>query len=186
MLFKTRHIAVLASISILANALPFDVPRQVVQRQKNYSVINVDGGSSPSTKTAEVVNPVPAVTQKVTTTAILSVAPKPTPTSSCSESTTSAPSSTITSTSAATSSTSIAIETPKPVFVTITVSKDGGPTEYYDNGLWHTSYRVKAFEAAVATMVPSASIATTFSSTAAPILETSAPAYNQTSFQQYE
>lgn len=200
MLFNTQHFAVLASISIFANALPFDTPRHIVPRQKNYSVINVDGGSSSdaaqattivkSTKTVEVINPGPTVTQEITTT-VLSVAPAPTPKSSTSDRKTSAPSSTITSSptvitssSAVTSSSSNSkpVETPKPIFVTITVPKDDGPTEYYDNGLWHTSYRVKTFKAAVATSASSASMSSTI---VAPILETSAPSYNVTTFQQY-
>lgn len=187
MLFNTRHMAILASISFLASALPFDTPRQVVPRQKHYSVINVDGGSSDSaqattvvksTKTVEVVNPGPTVTQDITTT-VLSVVPAPTSSTSCSDSTTSAPS--ITWTSVSSSSTSRPIETPKPIFVTVTVPNDDGPTEYYDNGLWHTSYRVKTFEAAVATLLPSASSSIGPSSTVAPVLETSTSSYNQTS-----
>jgi len=194
MLFNSQHFAVLASMSIFANALPFDTPRQIVPRQKKYSVINVDGGSwsdaaqattvVKSTKTVEVINPGPTVTQETTTT-VLSVAPGPTPESSTWDRTSSAPSSTITSSSAVTSSSSKPVETAKPIFVTITVSKDDGPTEYYDNGLWHTSYRVKTFEAAVATLASSTSMSIIWSSTVAPILETSAPSYNVTSFQQF-
>jgi hypothetical protein len=180
--------AIIASISILANALPFDTPRQIVPRQKNYSVINVDGGSSDgaeattvvkSTKTVAVVNPGPTVTQDVTTT-VLSVAPAPMLSTSCSESTTSAAAS-ITSKAVISSSSSKPIETPKPIFVTVTVPKDDGPTEYYDNGLWHTYYRIKTFEAAVATDVPSASGSVISSSIVAPALMTSMPSYNQTS-----
>jgi hypothetical protein len=190
MLLNTRHIAIIASISFLASALPFNTPRQIVPRQKNYSVINVDGGSSNGaqpttvvklTKTVEVANPGPTVTQAVTT--VLSVALTPTPSCSTSESTTSVPSSTITS--AAVVSSSVPIETPKPIFITVTASNDDGPTEYYDNGLWHTSYRVKTFEAAVATVVPSASVSSISSSAVAPMLETSAPSFDETSFQQY-
>ncbi|KAH3938832.1 hypothetical protein HBI56_178040 [Parastagonospora nodorum] len=196
MLFNIQHFAVFASISIFANALPFDTPRQIAPRQKNYSVINVDGGSSSdaaqattvvkSTKTVEVINPGPTVTQETTTT-VLSVAPAPTRKSSTTDCTTSAPSSTSTSStktssSVVTSSSSKPVETPKPIFVTITVSKDDGPTEYYDNGLWHTLYRIKTFEAAVATLASSASMSSTI---VAPILETPAPSYNVTSFQQY-
>jgi hypothetical protein len=185
MLFNTRHMAILASISILANALPFDIPRQLVQRQKNYSVINVDGGESAQattvvepTKTVEVVNPGPTITQEVTTT-VVNAAPAPTTASSSSESTRSTPSITSTPTISATpSSTSKPIETPKPIFVTITIPKDDGPTEYYDDGLWHTHYRVKTFEAAVATKESSASIPTQSSSVEVPVLETSTPSYN--------
>lgn len=157
MLFNTRTLAILAGISILSNALPFDTPRQLAPRQKKYSVINVDGGSTQAaqattvieaTKTVEVVNPGPTVTEKVTT--VVTPPTRPTPTTS--------------STSSSTSilvSTSIIVETPKPtsIFVTVTVPQDGGPTQYYDDGMWHTYYRIKSFEAAVATFVPSASSA---------------------------
>jgi hypothetical protein len=165
MLFNTRHMAILASISLLANALPFDTPRQLVQREKKYSVINVDGGATEPaqatvpepTKTVEVVNPGPTVTQEVTTT--VDAAPVPTTTSSSSKSSSSTPVITSTPTVSATSSSSSKqIETPKPIFVTVTVSKDDGPTEYYDDGLWHTRYPVKTFESAVASITPSASI----------------------------
>jgi hypothetical protein len=192
MLFNTRHLAILASISIFAHALPFDTPRQLVQRQKNYSVINVDGGATEPaqattviepTKTVEVVSPGPTITQEVTTT-VVDAAPVPTTASSSSRSTSSTPSITATPTptmSATSSSTSKSIETPKPIFITVTVSKDDGSTEYYDDGLWHTHYRVKTAEAAVATMDSPASIPTSLSSVEVPALETSTPSYNQTS-----
>jgi hypothetical protein len=163
MLFNARHMAILASISILANALPFDPPRQLVQRQKKYSVINVDGGATQPaqatvvepTKTIEVVNPGPTVTQEVTTT-VENAAPAPTTASSSSQSSSSTP--VITSTPSTSSSSSKPLETPKPIFVTVTIPKDDGPTEYYDDGLWHTRYPVKTFEAAVAVMTPPASV----------------------------
>lgn len=155
MLFNTHMLAILAGLSILSNALPFDTPRQLAPRQKKYSVINVDGGATQAaqattvveaTKTVEVVNPGPTVTEKVTTI----VTP----------STTAAP--TTSSTSSSTSkliSTSIIVETPKPtsVFVTVIVPQDGGPTQYYDDGMWHTYYRIKSFEPA--TSVPATSSA---------------------------
>ncbi|KAH8732324.1 hypothetical protein GQ44DRAFT_697456 [Phaeosphaeriaceae sp. PMI808] len=162
MLFNTQTVAILASISALVNALPLETnPRYIVPRQKNYSVINVDGGPSQGvpattvikpTKTIEVVNPGPIVTQEVTTT-VAQIAPAPTPTSSSSKSTKSAPSSTTTTSSSNLTPT----QTPKSIFVTVTLPKDDGPAEYYDNGLWHTNYRIKTFDAPVATVVPSAS-----------------------------
>jgi hypothetical protein len=110
MLFTYNHIAIIAGISIFANALPLDTkPRDLVPRQKNYSVINVDGGSSEAaqattvikpTETVQVVNPGPTITQEVTT--VVSAVPAPTPTSSSSKST-SCVSSSITSTSLSTS-----------------------------------------------------------------------------------
>jgi hypothetical protein len=187
MLFTYNHIAIIASISILANALPLDT-KPLAPRQKNYSVINVDGGSSEAaqattvnkpTTTVQVVNPGPTVTQEVTTT-VVSAVPAPTPTSSSSKSTSSA-SISITSTSIpvststpAPSSTSKPIETPKPIFITVTVAKDDASTEYYDDGLWHTNYRIKSFEAAAATAALSASSSTIASSTARSVLATAA------------
>jgi spore germination protein YaaH len=154
-LFNIRTLVILAGLSMLSNALPFDTPRQIAPRQKKYSVINVDGGSTQAaqattvveaTKTVEVVNPGPTITEKVTT--IVTPSRNAAPTTS--------------STSSSTSvlvSTSIIVETPKPtsVVVTVTVPQDDGPTHYYDDGLWHTYYRIKSFEPAVATFVPSPS-----------------------------
>jgi hypothetical protein len=174
MLFNTKYIAIAASLSILSNALPFDTPRQLAPRQKNYSVINVDGGSSEaaqattvirSTTTVEVVNPGPTITQAVTTTVVTS--------ESKSSATPSVTSTSAISTSSSTKS--IPVETPKPIFVTVTVPQDDGPTEYYDNGLWHTYYRIKTFSPAVATFTSSP-----LSSIAVPALETSTPSSYKT------
>jgi hypothetical protein len=202
MLFATRTLAILASISIFANALPLDTKaRDFIPRQKSYAIVNVDGGSTQvaqattviqTTKTVEIVNSGPTVT-------VVEPAPKPTPTSSSASSTSassssSSPSSTPTSasksssstskptpsvTSSASSSISTPVETPKPIFVTVTVTNDDGPTEYYDNGLWHTMYRIKTFEkAALATAVVSS---TTTSCTTLPVLATLVHSWNQTS-----
>jgi hypothetical protein len=211
MLFATRTLAILASISIFANALPLDTKaRDFIPRQKSYAIVNVDGGSTQvaqattvirTTKTVEIVNSGPTVT-------VVEPAPKPTPTSSSASSTSassssSSPSSTPTPasppsssksasrsssstskptpsvTSSASSSISTPVETPKPIFVTVTVSNDDGPTEYYDNGLWHTMYRIKTFEkAALATAVVSS---TTTSCTTLPVLTTLVHSWNQTS-----
>ncbi|KAF1921112.1 hypothetical protein BDU57DRAFT_509731 [Ampelomyces quisqualis] len=172
MLFGIQHMAVVASLALLSNALPFDTPRQLAPRQKNYSVINVDGGSTEKgdativikpTKTVEVVNPGPTITQEVTTTIVTIQS-----TSSTRPSATSTPA----------SSKSIPVETPKPkpILVTVTVPKDDGKTEYYDDGLWHTYYRVKSFETTVAT--PGSSASSTVSGAA---FVTSAPLSNPTS-----
>ncbi|KAH7400930.1 hypothetical protein DE146DRAFT_654407 [Phaeosphaeria sp. MPI-PUGE-AT-0046c] len=147
MLFNTRVFAIIAGISILSDALPFDTPRQLAPRQKKYSVINVDGGSTQAaqattvveaTKTVQVVNPGPTVTEQVTTIV--------TPSKSVAPTTSSTP-----------CSTSRVVETPKPtpIFITVTASEDDGPTRYYDDGMWHTHYRIKSFEPVVATFVPS-------------------------------
>ena len=150
-----KHIVALASIAAtLINALPLDTnqPRDVVPRAKSYSVINVDGGatskaSAEATKTVQVTNPAATVTAEVTATV---VEPAPAPTSPSTTSSTSS-SSKRTSTSTRPSATA----TPKPVFVTVTVTTDDGPTEYYDNGMWHTSYRIKTIEAIATPSQPS-------------------------------
>ncbi|KAF2133220.1 hypothetical protein P153DRAFT_363433 [Dothidotthia symphoricarpi CBS 119687] len=171
MLFNSRYFALATIISTLANGLPLDAPRprDIIPRAKSYTVINVDGGSSTEappqttsvaeqeTKTVEVTNPGPTVTQKVTATV---VEPVPAPVSTGSSSTTS-----ISSRSAST-----AIETPKPSVITIVVTKGDGPTDYYDNGMWHTNYRIKTLEAAVTTFATS-----TLTSTSLPVLETLNP-----------
>ena len=152
-----KHIVALASIAAtLISALPLDTnqPRDVVPRAKSYSVINVDGGatskaSAEATKTVQVTNPAATVTAEVTATV---VEPAPAPTSpSTTSSTSSSSSSKRTSTSTRPSTTA----TPKPVFVTVTVTTDDGPTEYYDNGMWHTSYRIKTIEAIATPSQPS-------------------------------
>jgi hypothetical protein len=132
-----------------------------------------------TTKTVEVVSPGATVTQEVTTTVEPAPAPAPTQSTSCTSSTlkTPSPSSpaaessvpasssepispTPTPTSEPMSPPVISVpavtsqvpakETPKPIFVTVTVSTDDGPTSFYDDGMWHTYYRIKTFEAAAA------------------------------------
>lgn len=170
MLFNTRTLAILAGISILSNALPFDTPRQLAPRQKKYSVINVDGGSTQAaqattvveaTKTVEVVNPGPTVTEKVTT--VVTPPTRPVPTTSS-----------MSSSASLLVSTSTIVETPKPtsIFITVTVPQDDGPTQYYDDGMWHTYYRIKSFEPAVATL---ATFAPSASSADAPVGATVTP-----------
>lgn len=186
MLFNTRIWAVMAIVSTIASGLPLD-HRDFVPRQKSYEVINVDGGSSTkasspettivkATQTVEVVNPGPTITQEVTATIIQ---PAPASTSSSSKCTSSASRSSTSSTPSVTSSPSSTVstptETPKPVFVTVTVPVSDGPTEYYDDGMWHTKYPVKTFAAAVATSLYTAS-----SSTELPVLETPLVSYNET------
>jgi hypothetical protein len=154
-----KHIVALASIAAtLISALPLDTnqPRDVVPRAKSYSVINVDGGatskaSAEATKTVQVTNPAATVTAEVTAT-VVEPAPAPTsPSTTSSTSSSSSPKRTSTSTRPSTTATA----TPKPVFVTVTVTTDDGPTEYYDNGMWHTSYRIKTIEAIATPSQPS-------------------------------
>lgn len=156
MVFNIRIVALASIAATLINALPLDTnqPRDIVPRAKSYSVINVDGGatskaSAEATKTVQVTGPAATVTAEVTATV---VEPAPVPTSpSTTSSTSSSSSSKRTSTSTKPSTTTTA----KPVFVTVTVTTDDGPTEYYDNGMWHTSYRVKTFEAIATPSQPS-------------------------------
>jgi hypothetical protein len=163
MIFNTQLIVLATIASSLVGALPLN---DLVPRAKSYSVVNVGGGASTeapvdattvvdrTTKTVEVTHPGPTVTAKVTTTVVESV-PVPAKSSSTSSSTCSpTPTSSSTSTKAtstkATTTSPSTTATPTPVFVTVTVTDDAGPTEYYDNGMWHTSYRIKTLEAVAA------------------------------------
>ncbi|KAF2633718.1 hypothetical protein BU25DRAFT_405588 [Macroventuria anomochaeta] len=169
MIFNTRYIALAAIATTLVNALPLDPnqPRDILPRAKSYSVINVDGGASTeapadattvvdqTTKTVEVTKPGPTVTAEVTATVVepvpapaaTSISTSWTSSSTSSSTPTSTPSSTKIKPTTISAVASTTTETPKPVFVTVTVTDDAGPTEYYDNGMWHTSYRIKTFEA---------------------------------------
>ncbi|KAJ4382160.1 hypothetical protein N0V86_002491 [Didymella sp. IMI 355093] len=178
MIFNTQLLALATITSSLVGALPLD---NLVPRAKSYSVVNVGGGASTeapvdattvvdrTTKTVEVTNPGPTVTAKVTTTVVESV-PVPAKTSSTSSSTCSpTPTSSSTSTKATTTSPSTTT-TPTPIFITVTVTDDAGPTEYYDNGMWHTSYRIKTFEAVAAPTLLSTLSDMAASSTSLPAL----------------
>ncbi|CAO2647798.1 Nn.00g087200.m01.CDS01 [Neocucurbitaria sp. VM-36] len=210
MLINTQILTIATLFSTLVTSRPLDVakPRNLIPRSRSYAIINVDGGSSTEapaqattivkeTKTVEVVNPGPTVTQEVTSVVVQPV-PAPAVTSSSSKSTsrstsslssstsTSLSSSTSTSVSTPTISSSSAvsistsIETPKPIIVTVTAPENSGPSDFYDNGMWHTLYRIKTFEAVVATStVPTSSLVTS-SSTILPVLETPVLSYNQT------
>lgn len=144
MILNTQFFTLATFASTLVGALPLDSnqARDIMPRAKSYSVVNVGGGATPTvdtTKTVEVTNAGPTVTAKITTTI---VEPVPAPTATSTSSTTSPSSTSTTATTTSPSTTA----TPTPVFVTVTVTDDAGPTEYYDNGLWHTSYRIKTFE----------------------------------------
>lgn len=163
MIFNTQLLAVATVASSLVGALPLDT---IAPRAKSYSVVNVGGGASTeapaeattivdqTTKTVEVTNAGPTVTAKVTATVIEPV-PVPAETSTSTSSSTCSPwpssssSSSSTSIKATTTSSPMTV-TPTPVFVTVTVTDEPGPTEYYDNGMWHTSYRVKTWAAVAA------------------------------------
>ncbi|KAJ4412274.1 hypothetical protein N0V91_000745 [Didymella pomorum] len=131
MIFNTQLLALTTVASTLVSALPLD---NIAPRAKSYSVVNVGGGTSTqapagattvvdqTTKTVEVTNAGPTVTAKVTTT-VIELGPVPA---------------------------EISTMTPTPILVTVTVTDDAGPTEYYDDGMWHTHYRIKTFEAVAA------------------------------------
>lgn len=180
-------------LSTLVAALPLDngsKPQHLVPRVKSYAIVNVDGGSTtePSpepttvvddkTKTIRVTDAAPTKTGEATTT----VAPAPVPTSS-SSACTSSTSSPISTPQPSSTPTAHPSETPVPSVVTVTVSEPTGTTEYYDNGLWHTSYAIKTFEQVVATSSSSEVISTATSSifSSQPALPTlSLSSYNQT------
>lgn len=143
MIFSARYLALATMIVALASGLPLDAPkpRNMIPRAKSYAVINVDGGSSTqappqvtsqvSTTTVEVTASGPTVTEEVTATVVESVI--------------------------VSKSISHPIETPKPNVITIIVTKDDGPTQYYDNGMWHTNYEIKTFAEIVTTFATATS-----------------------------
>ncbi|KAF2191461.1 hypothetical protein K469DRAFT_720478 [Zopfia rhizophila CBS 207.26] len=225
--FTLLYLAFILSTSTLSNALPLDGalrPRQqLAPRGKSYSIVNVDGGSTPAlepttivetvtppertkTETLEVTDVAPTVTDKITSiiveTSLATPPPpsttpeishsssstwgepfhltpdptskKPNSTSSPSPITSSAVSYSLVSTPGSTpqlqspSTTPSATGEPSIVTVVITTTQMG-PTEYYDNGLWHTSYAVKTFETVVfSAMTSSASTEATPSTTTVP------------------
>ena len=170
MLLNAQALALAALFLDLATGRPLD-SHDVLPRDKSYAVVNV-GGDSPTqapptatrtvatTKTVEVVNPGKTVTQEITTT-VVQPEPAPAPTSSCTPTSSPTPASsstpspstlspTPTPTATPTISSSMTTrptETPKPIFITVTVSEPADTTEYYDDGMWHTRYAIKSFEA---------------------------------------
>jgi hypothetical protein len=134
MLLHTLYLTLF--ISTFAAALPLEgasYPRNVAARAKTYAIVNVDGGTStpPSpkpttivqdqTKTVEVTDRVTATLATASTTKSSSSATTPSPISTQSES-------------------------PSVVTVIVTESRSAS-IEYYDDGLWKTSYAIKTFEA---------------------------------------
>ena len=173
MFFKTNYLALILCLSTFVNALPLDgasSPRVIAPRAKSYSIVNVDGGSTsaPPPEATTIVE-VKTKTRTVEVTAtIVDPTPAPVPTLSSASASSSAPKSTLTSTlqtlvptpsstlQPTPSSSEQHTETEKPSIVTVIVTAPAEPTEYYDNGIWHTSYVIKSFTAAaVATPRPS-------------------------------
>lgn len=128
--------------SISVHALPLDGnanDRKLAPRSKTYAIVNVDGGSPTAATTTIVDNHTRTVqvTDTATDTVTATAAPAP-PQTSSSRSSSSA------STSAPTTTpTTISEPTPGTSLVTVIVTEAPAPTEYYDNGLWHTRYPVK-------------------------------------------
>lgn len=147
MLFTSRYWIFALSIASLSNALPLDAalkPRNLVQRAKSYSVVNVDGGSTVPSDT-------PTTVLETTTAIVTSKATSSTPTS------TSTPSSTPAKKQPSSQASPKPTSTPKPSVVTVIITETVSPTEFYDDGMWHTLYPVKTFEQVVATTTASSS-----------------------------
>ncbi|KAH7139110.1 hypothetical protein B0J11DRAFT_501283 [Dendryphion nanum] len=160
MLFSLQSLASALLFVSSVSALPlesFPKGRAVVPRAKSYSIVNVDGGSTalPSstvveketkttTKTKTVTDSGPAPTETKT----IIIAPSPAPAPSAVSTSTKPTSKTTAAT--VTESVSPSSRTPPTSVVTIIVTETAGPTEFYDNGLWHTRYAVKTFEAVAA------------------------------------
>ncbi|KAF2872160.1 hypothetical protein BDV95DRAFT_571615 [Massariosphaeria phaeospora] len=151
MLFNSLCFTLLPLFSTLSNGRPLDAaekPRDLAPRAKSYLVINVDGGSStpPAPEATTVI-------EEKTKTKIETIQITNSPTASPSATPIASPSTSCKSSSGPQSSSPpaspLTIETAPPSVVTVIITETAGPTEYYDNGLWHTSYRVKTVEAAV-------------------------------------
>ena len=163
--FSLFHLTTALSVLSYTNALPLESHLKnevIVARAKSYSIVNVDGGSTAppqktvveqetktTTKTTTVTDTRPTSTNIVTSTATPNPAPIPSPTSTkCTSETTTAV--TVTEIVSPTSHASV------PSVVTVIVTETAEPTRFYDNGLWHTRYAVKTFEAVAApTTTPS-------------------------------
>lgn len=179
--------------------------RDIAPRAKSYAIVNVDGGSTAAPDATTVVEKTKVETETVQVTHVAStmtgtinsatadptLAPTP-PSSSPSPSSSkssispsasyiSTPSSVVStpeSTPQPSSSSSVKpTPTVDPSVVTVIITETAGPTEYYDNGLWHTSYAVKTFENIVLTTL------TSIASSSLPTLEpSSTSSYNQTQY----
>ncbi|KAF2241547.1 hypothetical protein BU26DRAFT_172689 [Trematosphaeria pertusa] len=192
MLFNTLYLTFL--LSTLSAGLPLEgalQPREIIPRAKSYAIVNVDGGSSTpppaetttvtedKTKTIKVTDA--ASTPTDTATATLHPTPAPTGSERSSGPTRATSSSPATTPQPKPSSSERPVATPAPSIVTIVITETAAPTEYYDNGMWHTSYVVKTFwAAAVASSTISTSTVAASASPSLPILEDAALSYNQT------
>jgi hypothetical protein len=158
-------------LSMLASGLPLEgAPNhRLAQRSKTYAVVNVDGGSSTAddqTKTVQVTGAASTTTTTDTvTTTVVPVSKPASPTgsitSSRSNSRSASPGTNSSTTSISIQISTIPTTTPTPTtppkssattkseqvpgqsLVTVTITEDPAPTEWYDDGLWHTRYLVK-------------------------------------------
>ncbi|KAF2007017.1 hypothetical protein P154DRAFT_180915 [Amniculicola lignicola CBS 123094] len=165
-----------------------EVTTTVVKEKTKTRTVEVTPVAPTVTDTIAVAEPTPAPTPTRT--------PTPTPSPKSSSSSSSATSTSASSSSSSqTSSTSTSQPPPSsseepssstgPSIVTVTITaSDASPTEYYDNGLWHTRYAINSFDATVVTSVAEtlSPSMTEVSSTslAFPTLEPSTRNYNHT------
>lgn len=165
--FPLHYLSSALLISSCINALPLESHpknKALVARARSYSIVNVDGGSTApppqttiveketktTTKTTTVTDSHPATTNIVTASANPTPAPVPSPTSTpCTSETTTV----VTVTERLSQTTHISV----PSVVTIIITETAEPTRFYDNGLWHTRYAVKTFEAVA---VPTTTLST--------------------------
>ena len=178
--FSPHYLSSALLISSCINALPLESYQKhevLIPRAKSYSIVNVDGGSTApppqtpivekqtktTTKTTTVTDTVPTATAIITATVNPTPAPVPSPTTTkCTSETTTA----VTVTEIVSTSSLLSV----PGVVTIIVTETAEPTRFYDNGLWHTRYPVKTFEAlAVPTTTPSPSIVAPHNGTRSPL-----------------
>ncbi|OCK73692.1 hypothetical protein K432DRAFT_387254 [Lepidopterella palustris CBS 459.81] len=181
MRFNQQPIVVALSFSILTSAFPLDAAQQprpnLLRRAKTYSVVNVDGGSTPSPPSVTILETVMAsATPKMETIITTDVVTPSTNTATSiltvveSSTAKQPPSPTLLQTGVTSAEPSI-------VTIVITASESAATTEYYDDGTWHTRYPVKTFTTTAwnnGTITTSSSItsppdATT--STSGPLLE---------------
>ncbi|KAF2727422.1 hypothetical protein EJ04DRAFT_517264 [Polyplosphaeria fusca] len=163
MRFTTISLTTVLAFSTLSNGRPLDGNNghriDIAPRAKSYAIVNVDGGS---TSAVDAATTVVAETTKTETIKITHISPGPTDTVTATV-TRPAPVSTPTSPSASSSrpessppsspsASEKPTETSEPSTVTVVITDtEPAPTEYYDNGMWHTLYKVKTFETLAAT-----------------------------------
>ena len=138
---------VLLLLPIITTSLPCEgalKARNHSPRAVSYAIVNVDGGSSTSspepttvtedtTRTVQITDAGPTITNTVITT-VGQISSSMLTSSSIS------PSSLSSSKSASNTK-----PTPATSVVTVVITQSPKPTQYYDDGFWHTSYAIKSF-----------------------------------------